>query len=197
MNKIPRKKRRRFRAFTGSAAPLLILILFSGIVIPFPLRTDDVLLKTSPFTNNPEGGSSRTFQMGFAPIPRQHLTAQAWLDAFDLLKKNAEFVLHHARIEWENSSSGEKTNRGREWESLKFISGMAERYGLKLFLVMDPLIPASSRRIIIHASGSIRLNPLSSPSQAGRPEGTRHITEAKRTRKNSWQRSTVSRKRRD
>lgn len=37
--------------------------------------------------------TSRSFEMGFLPIPRQPLTTEAWLKAWKILGKNADFVL--------------------------------------------------------------------------------------------------------
>ena len=51
--------------------------------------------------------SFRKLSLGFSPIPKQPLTTEAWLETFDqLLKQNANFVLHHVHMDWEAFANG-------------------------------------------------------------------------------------------
>lgn len=84
---------------------------------------------------------SRSFDMGCVPIPAQPLTTKAWLDTFDLLGKNADYVLHHAHVDWSDFVKGANVPSSRGIEDLKFISGMSRKNNLKLFVVIDPLSP--------------------------------------------------------
>jgi len=71
--------------------------------------------------------TSRSFQMGFVPITAQPLSTENWLAAFDLFKGSAEMIMHHVDFAADALAS------------VDFISQMAERAGLKLFVVVDPL----------------------------------------------------------
>lgn len=87
--------------------------------------------------------NSRSFYMGFVAIPEQPVTTQAWLDAFELLKDNADFVLIHSAVDWEkfvDSSQTERTAASTpNLETVNFLGLMSRQKNLKLFIVLDPL----------------------------------------------------------
>lgn len=97
----------------------------SGPVTPAPPEVP----KPTDQTAKPPTPSltSRSFQMGFVPIPAQPLSTENWLAAFDLFGKSAEVVMHHVNFAPDALAGAD------------FISQMADRYGLKKFLVIDPL----------------------------------------------------------
>jgi len=78
-------------------------------------------------TPTPAPLSTRSFKMGFVPIPAQPISAEHWLAAFDLFGQNAEVVMQHVHF----SPSDQ--------QSLAFIDGLAKRAGLQTFTVIDPL----------------------------------------------------------
>jgi hypothetical protein len=86
----------------------------------------------SAFLNLSRAETSGNFEMGFLPIPRQPISKTHWIELFELLKDNADTLLHHAQINWKNPL---------DIESSRFIVGMSRSYGLKLFIVVDPLSP--------------------------------------------------------
>lgn len=79
---------------------------------------------------------SRSFLLGFLPIPAQPLSTENWLAAFDLFKTSSEVVMHHVHFDAGNI------------ESVKFIAGMTDRVRLKKFLVVDS-----------HSSDHLSLDP--------------------------------------
>lgn len=85
---------------------------------------------------------NRSFLMGFIPIPKQPLGTKSWQDAFLLLGKHSEVVLHHLHVDWGYFLG--RTTHAPEIESLEFISAMAKKHNLHLFLVIDPLTPDRS-----------------------------------------------------
>lgn len=90
--------------------------------------------------------NSRTFDMGTAAIPRQPLTTEGWIDAFDALGVNSDFILHHVKVDWQLFQDSVFEGSTPTFEHLNFISAMAKQRGLRLFIVIDPL---SSDRTII------------------------------------------------
>lgn len=85
---------------------------------------------------------SSSFALGFAPIPKQPVNSEAFVDAFDTIKGNADLVLHHSHIDWGNAAGS--GGPAPQYDSLVFVSGMAESRNLTLFLVIDPLLPDRS-----------------------------------------------------
>jgi hypothetical protein len=87
--------------------------------------------------------NSRGFFMGFVPIPKQPITTDAWLETFELLKTNADFVLHHSAIDWEDFVDSSNIERSAaatpNLESTNFIALMSRQKNLKLLIVIDPL----------------------------------------------------------
>ncbi|MFH1170324.1 MAG: hypothetical protein V1704_02095 [Candidatus Vogelbacteria bacterium] len=114
----------------------LIIIVLLVIVIGVISEKNKVEtpLLPSPVPNPALSVTSRSFQMGFVPITAQPLSTENWLAAFDLFKNNAEVVMHHVNFASEGLAGAD------------YISQMADRYGLKKFLVIDPL--ASDRQTL-------------------------------------------------
>jgi hypothetical protein len=84
----------------------------------------------------------RPFFVGFTPIPRQPPSTESWLETWDeLLKRHADFVLHHVKIDWTAFVDGPDAASFSELEGLKWVSGMAVRDQLDVFYVVDPLRP--------------------------------------------------------
>lgn len=99
-----------------------------------------VMLCTSSCSTAPQ----RSFKMGFAPIPVQPVTSEAWIDVFSLIEQNAEFVLHHSSLDWSMFSQGAVAPRSSEARNLKsadFVIGMSRQCGRSVLLVIDPLSP--------------------------------------------------------
>jgi len=113
---------------------LLAILIFSGCPQPpEPPPTGEAL--ELPI-------SERSFELGFMAIPKQPITTDAWFNAFELLRDNGEFVLIHAHIDWldfVDSSDTVFEIRPQNLESTNFLSEMAKMYGLKTFIVIDPL----------------------------------------------------------
>lgn len=103
----------------------LIVVILIAIVIGV-ISEKDKVVKPKPLPP-PPSLTSRPFQMGFVPIPAQPLSTEHWLAAFDLFKTNAEVIMHHVNFSPDGLAGAD------------FISQMADRYGLKKFLVIDPL----------------------------------------------------------
>ncbi len=82
---------------------------------------------------------ARSFAMGCVAVPRQPLSTDAWIEAFDLLHDNAEFVLHHAAVDWADYAAGIPTSMTPNLQSLDFISQMAAARSVRRFFVVDPL----------------------------------------------------------
>ena len=110
----------------------LVIIVLLVIIVGVISEKDKVGGPEPPSTPPPPSSTSRTFQMGFVPIPAQPLSTENWLAAFDLFKGSAEVVMHHVNFA-PDALAG-----------VDFISQMADRSGLKKFLVIDPL--ASDRQ---------------------------------------------------
>lgn len=84
----------------------------------------------------------RPFLIGFSPIPRQPVSTESWLETWDeLLRRNAEVVLYHVKVDWTAFVNGPEAPSFREQEGLKWASGMAVRDQLQVFYVIDPLEP--------------------------------------------------------
>jgi len=83
----------------------------------------------------------RDFFMGCVAVPRQPLDESSWINAFELLGNNAEFVLHHVQIDWElfENTSDVDINQSEELQFLYFITEMSKLYNLDVFIVIDPL----------------------------------------------------------
>jgi hypothetical protein len=79
--------------------------------------------------------------MGCAPIPRQPVDQEAWIDAFTILGKDADYVLHHVHIDWELfvETPDVEVNDSTSLQGLEFVVGMAKSYNLGYLLVLDPL----------------------------------------------------------
>ncbi len=77
--------------------------------------------------------------MGFVPVPKQPLNIQNWQDAFTTLSRNSDFLLHHFHLDWEDCLDEKRRALSPNYQSLRFISAMARKNGLKLFVVIDPL----------------------------------------------------------
>lgn len=65
-------------------ALILILILTSAGCSAKQITVE----KPSP-AKNQITASSKTFEMGFLPIPKQPITTEGWLEAWELLEKNS------------------------------------------------------------------------------------------------------------
>lgn len=92
----------------------------------------------------------KALDMGCVAVPPQTLingeltiTTSDWLEAFELMKNNADYVLHHTGIDWAMFVQGSDIQRDAattpHLESTNFIAGMAELKGLKTFIVLDPI----------------------------------------------------------
>ena len=90
--------------------------------------------------------SSRSFEMGFLPIPSQPLTTEAWLKTWKILGKSADFVLEQGGMEekeWKLFSKNVNQKKTKSIESADFVYGMAKREGLKVIRVIDVMRPQS------------------------------------------------------
>ena len=76
----------------------------------------------------------RDFFMGCVAVPRQPLDESSWINAFELLGNNAEFVLHHVQIDWElfENTSDVDINQSEEW-IIEFMSKGHNSITWKLF----------------------------------------------------------------
>lgn len=92
--------------------------------------------------------------MGFLPIPRQPLTQEAWVNAFELLQGNGDLLLHHAQLyteEWELFAQGTEGSTN-QIASLNFITAMSRQYRLQYLIAVDPLAPGARHRHTIPSS---------------------------------------------
>jgi hypothetical protein len=71
--------------------------------------------------------SSRSFKMGFVPVPAQPLSTANWLGSFELFGNNAEVIMHHLHFESNNL------------DGAAFVDGMNKKFGLETFFTIDPL----------------------------------------------------------
>ena len=65
-----------------------------------------------------------------------------WMDAFELIDRNAEFVLHHVHLskaDWAAFSERIDVGTYEAYAGLEFIVLMAEQRNLDVFIVIDPL----------------------------------------------------------
>ena len=84
--------------------------------------------------------TSRTFKMGFVPIPVQPLTTETWLSLWDLLEDNSDIVLQHANMradEWIAFSQSPEGSQTGSIDSADFVIGFADMKGLEALIVIE------------------------------------------------------------
>lgn len=118
--------------------------LFKGILsVGFLCLTGSIAFlakaDNSRNSSNARQAQSRSFELGFAPIPRQPSDTQSWLDTIALLSKNSEFILHHSKVDWPYCAGITTAENSAITQNLNFITGLAKEAQLSLFLVIDPL----------------------------------------------------------
>ncbi len=122
----------RKRHFTYACVfAVLFIVIISGCGKSQPLLSN-------PSTAAPLG--SRSFDMGFLPLPPQPLNTEHWLETFDLLKENADIVLEHGGMtqdEWHLFSQAVSEEKTHSIESANFVIGMAQKQGLKVLRTID------------------------------------------------------------